>query len=145
MYLQELRIKLSQGDIFNQIDLIDSAAPTAPPKTHNVIVLSHSCEIEKPSNSIVLVCAIRPLSQVDLGQRGHIQGNRIFNAMYLEPIGTLPESFIDFRYIFRVNKMFLEEGTRQGLKIASLNDETQLALTTFFYRFLARRIPSVNR
>ncbi len=141
MYLKELRPQLSQGDVFTQVSLIDSAVPLLPSKTHNVIVLSHTCEIAKPSNSIILVCAIRALTEVDPGQRGHIQRNRVFNTMYLEPIGVLQESFVDFRYIFRINKIFLEQYAQQGFKIASLNEEAQLALATYFYRFLARNIP----
>jgi hypothetical protein len=141
MYLSEVRPILSQGDIFTQVDLIDSATPQSPSQRFDVIVLSHTCEIQKPSNSIALVCAVRPLSEIENGHRGNFQMNRVINAMYLEPIENLPESFIDFRYIFRVNKTFLEEYVREGFKIASFNDEAQLALTTFFYRFLARKTP----
>lgn len=140
MYLQQLRSILSQGDIFAQIDLIDSASPKSPLQPYDVIVLSHTCEIAKPSNSVVLVCVIKSLSQIDSGQRGNVQRNRVFNAMYLESTGTLPESFIDFRYTFRVNKESLEEAVRRDLKIASLNDKAQLALAAFFYRFLIRKI-----
>lgn len=140
MYAEGLPLTLSQGDIFVQIELIDSASPTAPPRTHSVIVLSHTCEIEKSVNSIVLVCVILPLSDVDPGQKGHIKKNRVFNAMYLEPIGDLPESFIDFRYVFRTNKAYLEYAIGEGLRITSLNEESKLAFATFFYRFLGRKV-----
>ena len=144
MYLRELRNQLSQGDIFAGIELLDSATPSSPLKTHNVIVISHTCEILKPSNSIVLVCAIRSLSDIESSNRGHIKNNRIYNAMYLSAIADLSESFVDFRYTFRINKLSLEEYIHQGRKIASLNDEAQLALTTFFYRFLIRPVPSTG-
>lgn len=140
MYLQQLRSVLSQGDVFAQICLVDSASPRSPLQTYDVIVLSHTCEIVKSSNSVVLVCVMKSLSQMDSGRRGNVQRNRAYNAMYLEATGTLPESFIDFRYTFRVDKESLEEAVRRDFKIASLNDKAQLALARFFYRFLVRKI-----
>ena len=61
--------------------------------------------------------------------------------MYLEAVGSLKESFVDFRFVFRVTKAFLEEAIRQGFRVASMNEEAQLALATLFYRFLVRDIP----
>lgn len=142
MYLPALRHILSQGDIFIQLDFIDSAAPMAPKEQHNVIVLSHTCEILKPGNAVVLVSAIRLLSEVNSGLRGLIKKNQVYNAMYLEPVGPLEESFVDFRYTFRANKVFLKESMERNLRIASFNEESQLGLATFFYRFLVRKLPT---
>lgn len=141
MYVSAPPTVLCQGDIFTGLQLVDAAAPAAPARAYNVVVLSHACEIAKPSNSVVLVCGIRPLEGVDVGNQGHIRKNRVRNAMYLEPVGSLKESFVDFRFVFRVAKAFLEEAIRRGLRVASMNEEAQLALATFFYRFLVRDIP----
>lgn len=141
MYSPELRPQLSQGDLFTQIYLVDSARPTVPPQNRDVLVLSHTCEILKPLNSIILVCAIRPLEDTASETQGNIRRGRVKNAMYLESIGTLPESFIDFRYIFRVDKTILEQYMYKSQRIASLDNEAQRALATFFYRFLVRDIP----
>ena len=138
MYLGKPRAILSQGDIFTKVSLIDSASPKSPPREFDAITLSHNCEIEKPNSSTVLVCAIRPITQLDEGNRGHLRRGRLYNAMLLEFCASLSESFIDFRFIFRVNKMFLNECAQQGLKIASLTDEAQLALGNFFYTFIIR-------
>ncbi len=142
MFLPTPRELLSQGDIFLELDLIDSASPTSPPQKRNAIVLSHDCEIDKPINRILLVCAIRFLSDVEQTTIDNIRRNRRFNTMYLGSFLSLPEVFIDFRYIFRVDRLFLEEGMRRGLRIASIDDEAKFALWTFFYRFLTRKIPS---
>jgi len=139
MYLENPSSLLSQGDIFAQIDLTDAAFPQSPPKRYNIIVLSHSCEIDKENNYIALVCAILPLGEVDEGVRRDIRKNKTYHTMYLDAVGGLPESFIDFRYVFRVKKEFLQECTREGFKAASLDEEAQLALVHFFYRFISRR------
>jgi hypothetical protein len=144
MYLPTPREVLSQGDIFLQLDLVDSAAPTALPQKRNVIVISHDCEIDKPHNRIILVCGLIPLSNVNQGHQGNIKKNSLANTMYIEPVQTLVESYVDFRYIFRADKLYLEEAMRQGLRIASIDNETQLALGTFFYRFLTRKLPSIT-
>ncbi len=141
MYLENPRPLLSQGDIFAQIDLFDSALPQLPSKRYNIIVLSHSCEIDKPTNSIVLICAILPLVEVEENGRGNIKRNRTYHTMYLEPAGGLPEGFVDFRYVFRVKKEFLQECMREGFRVISLNDEAQSALASLFFRFLARKTP----
>ena len=144
MFLPVPRELLSQGDIFTELDLIDSAAPTSPPQKRNVIVLSNDCEIDKPSNRIVLVCAIRSVSDINPRTINDIRKNGVYNTMYIGSISNLPESFIDFRFIFRVDGLFLEEGIRRGLRIASVDDEARLALGTFFYRFLTRAVSSTR-
>lgn len=139
MYLHQPRQQLSQGDIFTDVNLLDSARPQLPTRTFNVIILSHTCDILKPKNSVVLVCAIRPISEVSPGNAGHIKKNRLYNTMYVEPVGNLRESFVDFRYTYRLDKRFLGDCANKGQKIASLNDDGQLALVYFFQRFLSRR------
>jgi hypothetical protein len=142
MYVETLPTVISQGDIFTRIALLDSATALTNPRFYDVIVFSHTCEIAKPSNTVVLVCGIRPLREVlDRGQQGHIQRNRVYNSMYLSPVGPLGESFVDFRFVFRVQKALLDEAMRQGLRIASLNEESRLALFTYLYRFLLRKVP----
>jgi hypothetical protein len=138
MYLPELRSKLSQGDIFAQIPIVDSADPALKKKDYNVIILSHTCDIDKPTQKIVLVCAIRPFSELNPGQDKDIIKGRIRNAMHVKPVGEMGDSFIDFRFTFRVNKEFLQEAEKNGAKIASLMDDAQLALIEYFRRFLAR-------
>lgn len=139
MYLENPSSLLSQGDIFAQIDLVDAAFPQSPRKRYNVIVLSHSCEIDKKSNYIVLVCAILPLAEIDESVRGSIRKNKTYHTMHLDAVDGLSESFIDFRYIFRVKKKFLQECAHEGFKVASFTGEAQLALVHFFYRFISRK------
>ena len=139
MYLSKLRQEWSQGDILKDVELIDSAAPRALPKNYRVIILSHDCDLDKQHNSVVLVCAIRDLTEVSDGFQGDIRKNRVANVMYLEGTNLLEESFVDFRYVFRVDKTFLKQAVKQGARIASLNDEARLALMTFLYRFFARK------
>jgi len=73
MYLREPREQLSQGDVFIQIDLLDSATAAVTPQPYNVIVISHDCEIDKPDNVIVLVCAIKPLAIMRAGDIGNLK------------------------------------------------------------------------
>ncbi len=138
MYVDKTSSILSQGDIFVGLHLIDSAAPKAPSIARNVIVLSHTCDIAKGTNSVVLVCVIRALSEVGPGLEGHIKSGRVFNAMYLRPIGDLGDSFVDFRYVFRVEKDSLAYALEEGLRIASLDEENRLSFVDFFHEFLTR-------
>lgn len=139
MYRSNPRPKLSQGDIFFDIDLIDSAIPHNSPQKRKIIVLSHNCEIDKPNNQAVLTCGIRQLSEVNLGLQNDIRASRVVNCMYLPAGSNMGESFIDFRQIFRVNKFYLNEAMNTGFRLCSITDEAQMALTMSFYKFLSRR------
>lgn len=140
MYLPEARRKISQGDIFSKVSLPDSANPEAPKKEYTLVVLSHACDIDKPTQMVVLVCAARSFSELMPGQGGDIKKGRVRNAMYIKAAGGLEESFIDFRYTFRIHKDLLKQAVDNNLKIVSLTDKAQRALAQYFYRFLARDI-----
>ena len=145
MYELMAPVKLSQGDIINKVLLLDSAVPAASPGERNVIILSHDCEIDKPSNEVLIVAEVKLLAEMERiksGIKGDIQKGRVRNVMYLEPYGQLAESYVDFRYIFRVAKKSLEENLKLGLRIASLNEESKQALCIFFERYLFRKLPS---
>jgi len=139
MYLENLRSKLSQGDILTQIPLLDSANPMAPEKKHDVIILSHTCEMDKPKNMVVLVCAIKPLTSFEPGQDADIRRGKMISVMHMESNDKLPESGIDFRYTYRFHKEKLLEFSKKNHKLSSLTDEGQEALAKFFYRFLVRK------
>jgi len=138
VHSENLRIKISQGDIFANVPLIDSAKPSDPPKDYNVIILSHTCDIDKPTQKQVLVCVVKSFSVLKPGQDGDVRKDRVRNVMYLRTIKNLGEVFVDFRCEFRLNKEVLSEGD----KIISLTDQGQLALAHYFYRFLVRDVES---
>ena len=138
MYLPELRSKLSQGDIFTQVPIVDSADPAFKKKNYDVIILSHTCDIDKPNQKVVLVCAIRPFSELSPGQGKDIIKGWIINAMHVKPVGEMGDSFIDFRFTFRIHKEVLQQAEKSGTKIVSLTDNATLALIEYFHRFFAR-------
>lgn len=147
MYALEVPAKLSQGDIITKVSLLDSALPDAPPVERTVIVLSHDCEIDKRSNEVIIVAAVRLMSEVEQhkpGIKNDIQRGRVRSVMYLAPQGQLEESCVDFRYIFRVTKHYLEECLQKGLRIVSLNEEGKQALCVFFERYLFRKLPETQ-
>ncbi len=141
MYASDASSDLNQGDILEKVNLLDSAVPTSPPVERNIIVLSHDCEIDKPSNEVIIVAGVKLMSEVEKyspGIKGDIKNGRVRNTMYLPPHGELEESCVDFRYIFRVTKQQLLECLKQSLRVVSLNDEGKQALCTFFGRYLFR-------
>jgi hypothetical protein len=145
MYVAQARQQLSQGDILSQVALIDSAAPAAPAVNRNIIVLSHNCEIDKQSNEIVIVAALFPLENAERHTRGisgDIKRGRVYNTMFLMSYGAMSESYVDFRYIYRVNKSYLNECIVQGLRIVSLDTLSKDALCIFFERYLFRKTPT---
>jgi hypothetical protein len=135
MYTPELRLEVSQGDIFDAAPLIIPSEETGDNKLTvsvregRAILLTHDCEYDKPNNPWVLVAEIRVLAEIPSGNHGHIRQYQTRNTFYLEKIGeALPESYVDFRRLTRLPKRLLFSLAEEGKRIASLNDEARLAL-----------------
>lgn len=95
----------------------------------HAILLTHDCEYDKSANSSVLLAEIRDLSEVVLGSQGHIRQYRTRNTFYLEAIEDhLPESYVDFRRITRLPKTVIASLANNSNRIASLSDDSRLAL-----------------
>lgn len=135
MYTPELRLEVSQGDVFEVVPLV---VISEEPEGHNLnvslregraILLTHDCEFDKPNNPWVLVAEVRDLAEISAGSQGHIRQYQTRNTFYLERIGeTMPEAYVDFRRLTRLPKRVLTSLTEEGKRVASLNDEARVAL-----------------
>jgi len=137
-YLPEVRPSLSQGDLIEELDIQEILGGEPNSSTHTVIVLSHDCEIDKPNNSIVLVARTREIGEIDSANQGNVRSGRVVNTMHLPAVDSMPESFVDFRFIHRVLKAELERGISENRRVASISDDAQAALQAFLHRFFSR-------
>ena len=140
MYLGRPRQDLWQGDIFVGVPIVEVSGEERKDWRGKVIVLSHECELAKPSTRTALVVRIRGEADFNPDQWGHIKKNRLYNGMYLEGAGPHMPGFVDFRLIHRVRIDVLERCE----KIASLTEEARQALPAYLWRFLTRRLPDTE-
>ncbi len=71
---------------------------------------------------------MRPLSEIHANSQGNVRHYRTRNTFYLEALGdTLPESYVDFRRMDRIQKVLIEQAPPES-RAASLTEEARLAL-----------------
>lgn len=134
MYAAPPRKQLSQGDIFQAVPITEMSGTSVSEWRGRIIVLSHDCEIAKPSCTAPLVARLRESHEFPLDKWGLIRENRLYNGMHLERDNSLAEGFVDFRFIHRARCEVLDACR----KIASLDDNGRDALTYFLWRFFSR-------
>ena len=92
------------------------------------MLVTYDCEYDKPATKLVLVAGVFPLVDVPADRRGNIRRNKVFSTFYLEAFSTHDEMFVDFRYMGLLEKALIAEEASAGQRLASLNDDAQLAL-----------------
>lgn len=137
MYESELRDQLSQGDLFRDVLISEGVGEHQQSWNRRVMVLSHDCEIDKPTCTSPLVVAVRALDDFPEEHRGLIRENRLYNGMYLEPGNGIEEGFADFRFIHRMRR----EDLAEPKKLASLTQEAREAMPAYLWRFFTRKEP----
>lgn len=90
MYLDTVRVEVSQGDIFESLPLTSAESGQAVLRPARVMLLTQDCEYDKPSTVSVLVAEILPLLGVASGSRGNVRQNRVASAFYLSPTRLFP-------------------------------------------------------
>lgn len=133
MYEPQLRDQVSQGDIFDDVPITyvtfqDGATPISNTYPKRAMMLTWDCEHDKAINQWVMVAEIYALSDVTPTNQNHIRGYRVKNAFYLKECDAFPESYVEFRHIDRLHKIMLQVRSAEGKRIASLTDESRLAL-----------------
>jgi len=136
LYQEELRDQVSQGDVFDEIPVpyvrisLDTfEAEDTEVRLVRAIMLTHDCEFDKPRNTHAYVAEVRPLNGIDPGSQGNVRQYRTINAFFLEARdGTMEESYVDFRCMFRVPEQVLKVRTDEGRRLVSLTDDGRLAL-----------------
>lgn len=140
IYSAALANELCQGDVFIDVEIRETLAGVTRTSTRVVVLLSHDCEIDKRAETL-LGCVARPISDVSAGDAGNIQAGRVVNAMHLPAVGALPESFIDFRFIYRLERGMIDRLAEQGNRVASMTENGRTALVAMMFRYFARRLP----
>ena len=131
MYLNEIRGEVSQGDVFDSLPLAyvsQESAHQVLSENARAIVLTYDCEYDKPSTRFVMIAGVFPLAGVPTDRQGNIRRNRIFSTFYLSASTRFDESYVDFRYMGRLDKRLVAAQAQAGTRLLSLDDEAQLAL-----------------
>jgi hypothetical protein len=129
-YLPTQRTQVSQGDIFSNIPVAKVKFPEAIPVLKEIegLLLTHDCEFDKPSSLYVMLTEIRPLNELNTTSQGNVKNYKTLNTFYLPPTDTMPESYIDFRRTYQVDKAFLFDRLAKSLRLKSVTDGTRTAL-----------------
>lgn len=129
-YLPVHRPQISQGDIFANIPVARVKFPEAIPilKEIDGLLLTHDCEFDKPLSSYVMITEIRTLDELNPTSRGNVRNLKTLNTFYLPSTDTVPESYLDFRRTYQVDKAFLFDRLSKSLRLRSLTDEARTAL-----------------
>lgn len=133
----QTRAQVSQGDLFSGVALAvwEGGGTTATHSPREALLLNHDCDIDKPSTKYVLLCAVRPLSDIAESSHGHIRSYRVLNTFYLGVVrigDVAVERYVDFRQTSRATKAAVVAASRA----ASLTDEAVLALQRWYARWL---------
>lgn len=135
MFLPEIREQVSQGDIFIDVPITYAFFhPTGEMEKTDVrlmpaAILSRDCDYDKKTSQWVIVAEVRPLAAVAQGSQGHIRQFRSKNTFYLPAMREdFPESYIDLGKIERLAKPLIVNLVSAQKRIASLDDESRLAL-----------------
>lgn len=107
LYAHAIRASLSQGDVIEDVVVYDSEnTPTGDPKPKDrrfrVMVLSHSCDIDKSDSNACLCARVRPITDVREKFRDAIRTGKVAAIMYLPPGSALSEGYVEFRYSYRL-------------------------------------------
>jgi hypothetical protein len=139
---------LDQGDILRHVWTIRKTPASADEpverKQTAVCVVSHGCDIDKPSDSVkrtdtVLVACVFLISAVDKGFQGVIRHNRVINAFYLPSGGYLPEDcFVDWRTVQPVDKAALLSARGGDAYVCTVVGDLLAAMGEHYWGFLFR-------
>jgi hypothetical protein len=142
MFLSSLSPEISQGDVFEDVEVLEVLGGREESYKGAVVLLSHDCEFDKPNQAYVLVARVLPLAEVHRSQWDQIRRGSALNAVYLPGVGERPESFINLRFIHRLPKDCLREAALLGRRVASMTPDGRAALVAYLYRFFARKLPA---
>lgn len=142
MFLPMPREQLSQGDVFEGIEISDLAG-NPPTFSARILLLTNDCDIDKvKTHPVVLGLRVTPMSvleNADRGLAGDVRRDRVPAAMLLESCPAFHESFLDFRYVHRVSREDLLSALQKGRRLASMSEDGRMAVLARFYAYFARR------
>lgn len=100
------------------------------------IVLTHSCEIDKPDTKLVSVLLVRSLRPLPEATQATIREGRNYSTFFLPASsdGQFNESFIDFRRVTCIDRAYIGPETR----LFSLSDEAVRAFLAKFFLYITR-------
>jgi hypothetical protein len=140
---ETLTAVLRQGDIFEPFPFVRAEAPEAGTGLRTVqssspqraILLNHSCDIDKPTFTRLVVVPVVQLSVLTSADQTRVKKNRIYSRLYLPAYrDLLPDSFVTFAEPMTIDKRFLEHAPR----IVSLSEQGRRALYVQYVRWLTR-------
>lgn len=138
MFLREIRQEISQGDVFEGIEVTLTARPAS--NGFPVMLLTNDCDIDRIKEFAFLLAArVVPYAGIDRGTVGNIRNRTTTKAMPLEGHERFGDYFIDFREIHRIPREAFIAANGDGRRVASMSDEGRLAVIGWLHEHLARR------
>lgn len=141
MFLDALADRISQGDVFDDI-VTEDGFSEASRQPSRVILLTNDCDIDKRSFDVWLTVRLTPLSSLTgpaKGVAGDILRDRVPAALYVPASRSIPESFVDYRHIYRVRRDSITEAAASGRRVASMSEDGRVALGRRLIVFLRRK------
>jgi hypothetical protein len=128
-------ILTASGEPFAKFNDKGGQAVLATCRRRRGLLLSHDCEIDKPSVTKWQICPVIPLHTLSTTLQKSVRGNRVFSMLHLpKHWDVLPESYADFNAVSVVDKELI-----LGVKrLTSLSDIGRQALYGQFIRWLTR-------
>lgn len=143
--------ELDQGDLIRRVTLFRKA-PVAREESpdlliSHVMVLSHGCEIDKPSkpelgSDTVIVVRLVRLSAVPQGLQRDARAQRVRNLFFLPMADGMPEeAVVDWRTIQPVDKAQILEARGTDRYICTVSGDLLDAARERLWEFLFRERP----
>lgn len=109
------------------------------------MLLTHGCELDKPTPSDALMAIVRPMSSVPTERRGAIRAGRVKRVMPLPENDApyLPESYVDFSRLTSIAPDVVASARRILSPSEELLSALYTAMTVYFTRL--ELVPDVQQ
>jgi hypothetical protein len=106
------------------------------------IVVSHSCDLDKPDAKYVLVAPLVPMATIQSEHQGAVRTGSNVSKMFIPGCDELGEGCLDFRLILPLPLTFV----RGSKRVASMSDEARELLWARLVAFFTyRNMPPENK
>jgi hypothetical protein len=103
-------------------------------RTGAVLLLNHSCDIDKPQNRRLVCLDVRAVDELNPDQREVVRSGRSRNQLFLPSVPTLGDCFVDMRTLSVVPRDVINNATRVAVMTNTARHRLQAQVVEFFLR-----------